>query len=801
MNAKTLNTLEFPKILARLSAYAAFSASVELALALKPTSRLELAKTRQARTREARLLLSSSELSFSGATDLRPLIDLACRDGVLEAGDFLAIKNTLIVARSAQRVLSERADDAPNLAEISVALPIGLGLVDSISKTISERGEVLDSASDALGRIRSELKITYERLMSRLERYLSEPSSAKMLQEALITQRGGRYVLPLRAEFKGRIKAVIHDQSSSGATLFIEPLAVVEWNNKYKELQLDERDEIQRILFALSQKVVEHSQVLQDMVGAMADLDLACMCAKYAEDLHASEPELLPIKTDSKSQHPGSTIHLVHARHPLLDAEKVVPIDVVLDDETYALIITGPNTGGKTVTLKTIGLMALMAQSGLQIPAQSGSKISIFKDIFADIGDEQSIEQSLSTFSGHITQLVSILKRADAQSLVLLDELGAGTDPQEGSALAMAVLTHMLERSITCMVATHYPELKAYAHTTPHVVNASVEFDLQTLRPTYHLTIGLPGRSNALLIAERLGLPLPIIEAARAGVDPADLRAEDLLEEIHRQRDAASKANLVAASAQRDAEARLIEIDTRHDQIEDERITILEKAREQMKKKSEAFQEEIEALRRELVKARQPLDVVDKVEEKAEELAEIADEPVERKTPIRQRSKKQSGPLRLGERIYLNTLGQYGIITALSENGVELQVGVLRVRARRADVTRKTFFIDETEAAEESPDKPQKTGSLSLPSVDSPGVELDIRGQRVEEAVESLQRYLERAYLSGLPYVRIIHGKGTGKLRQAIRHSIQTNPHISRWESGAEAEGGDGVTMAFLRTA
>ena len=507
MNAKTLVTLEFSKILARLSAYAAFSASADLALSLKPSSSLEHALLRQAQTREARLILSSSDLSFDGASDLRPLVGLASRDGVLEPSDFLEIKNTLIVARSAQRVLTERADEAPHLAEIGLSLPGGLGLVDSISKTISDRGEVLDSASDALGKIRSELKITFERLMSRMEKYINEPSSAKMLQEALITQRGGRYVLPLRAEFKGRIKAVIHDQSSSGATLFIEPLAVVEWNNKYKELQLSERDEIQRILFALSQKVADASQELETMVEAMAALDLACMCAKYAEDLHATEPELVAITPTAVSQHPGSTIHLVRARHPLLEPSSVVPIDVVLDGETYALIITGPNTGGKTVTLKTIGLLALMAQSGLHIPAQSGSRLSIFKDIFADIGDEQSIEQSLSTFSGHITQLVSILKKADSQSLVLLDELGAGTDPQEGSALAMAVLTHLLARSITCMVATHYPELKAYAHTTPHVVNASVEFDLQTLRPTYHLTIGLPGRSNALLIAERLGLP------------------------------------------------------------------------------------------------------------------------------------------------------------------------------------------------------------------------------------------------------------------------------------------------------
>jgi len=798
MNAKTLVTLEYPKILSRLAGYAGFSASADMALALKPTSNLEYALERQARTREARHILSmNNDLNFNGATDLRPYVTLAERMGVLEASDFLAIKNTLIIARSVQRILEDNTSEAPHLAEIGLGLPIGIGLVDSISKTISERGEVLDSASEALGRIRSELKVTHERLMSRLEKYINDPSSAKMLQEALITQRSGRYVLPLRAEFKGRIKAVIHDQSASGATLFIEPLAIVEWNNKFKELQLAERDEIHRILFALSQKVAENGQVLNAMVEAMADLDLACMCAKYAEDLRASEPELIAFHSRPDQQHPGSTINLVHARHPLLDPEQVVPIDVVLDDDTYALVITGPNTGGKTVTLKTVGLFALMAQSGLQIPAQSGSKLSIFRDVFADIGDEQSIEQSLSTFSGHITQLVSILKRADSQSLMLLDELGAGTDPQEGSALAMAVLTHLLKRRITCMVATHYPELKAYAHTTPHVVNASVEFDLKTLKPTYHLTIGLPGRSNALLIAERLGLAHEIIESARAEINPADLKAEDLLEEIHRQRDLTREALHKAEFAQQEAEARLNEISVKMDKVEDERIAILENTRTQATLEMEKLRSEMEALRKELARAHQPLEIVDEVEEKIEELVEVVEQPVERKTPVVHRGKKPTGPIRLGEKVHLKTIDQDGIVTALSENGMEVQVGVLRVRARLSDVVRKATVGDML--AEIKP-VPVKTGSISIPTVDSPGVELDIRGQRVEDAIESLQRYIERAYLAGLPYVRIIHGKGTGKLRQAMRDIVRQSPHVSRWESGGETEGGDGVTVAMLRS-
>ncbi|MFH1447093.1 MAG: endonuclease MutS2 [Chloroflexota bacterium] len=796
MNAKTLTTLEYHKILTRLIEYAAFSASASLAESLQPTNDLEEATARQAATREARYVLSiNNNFSFIGAEDLRPLITLAERDGVLEPADLLAVKNTLIVSRSAQRVLEHISQEVPHLASIGQGLPTGLGLVDMISKTISKHGEVLDSASDALAKIRSDLKISYERLISRLEKYISDPHSARMLQENLITQRAGRYVLPLRAEYKGRIKAVIHDQSSSGATLFIEPLAVVERNNRYRELQLAERDEIRRVLHALSQRVAENAQALVMMVEALADLDLVCMCAKYAEDMQACEPVLLPIQPQQNKDHPGSSIQLLQARHPLLDAGKVVPIDVELDDETFALVITGPNTGGKTVTLKTVGLLALMAQSGLQIPALSGSRISIFKDIFADIGDEQSIEQSLSTFSGHVTQLVSILKQADSRSLVLLDELGAGTDPQEGSALARAVLTHLLQRHITSLIATHYPELKTYAHTTKGVVNASVEFDLKTLEPTYHLTIGLPGRSNALAIAERLGLPQEIVASARSDINPADLRAEDLLDEIHRQRDLARQSRLAADEARQQAEDKREEIAMRLEKIEDERIQILEQVRQQAEGEVEKLRDDMENLRSELARARQPLDILDEVEEVIEELEEEVAQPVERKSSVR-KTRPPSGPLRLGEKVHLKSIDQDGVITSLSESDVEVQVGVLRVRARQADVLRKAPS-EENELV----DKPttKRVGKTSLPSVDSPGVELDIRGQRVDDALDELQHYLERAYMAGLPYVRIIHGKGTGKLRLAIRETLGQSPHVSSFQSGVQSEGGDGVTVARVR--
>ena len=795
MNEKALEILEFDKVINRLADYAGFSASEELARRLRPSADLEDVRLRQKATREARILLRLDvDFPTQNASDIRPQVGLALRDGVLDPSDFIQIRQTLITARKLRRTLTSLADEIPYLSGQAEGLPVGLGLVDQINKTISDRGEVLDSSSQKLGDIRRDMKITYERMMSRMQRFVSEPSTAKMLQEPLITQRNGRHVLPLRAEFKGKIKAVVHDQSSSGATLFIEPLAVVEWNNRYRELELAERDEVRRILAELSHSIALYAETLTHMVALLAALDLTWMCARYGADMDACEPKLVSFRVDN-GKHPGSTIQLYQARHPLLDASTVVPIDVDLDADTYSLIITGPNTGGKTVTLKTIGLLVLMAQTGLQIPAQFGSTLSVFKDVFADIGDEQSIEQSLSTFSGHVTNIVEVLKQADSHSLVLLDELGAGTDPQEGSALARAVMSHLLNRSITSMIATHYPELKAYAHTTPGVRNASVEFNLKTLQPTYHLTIGLPGRSNALAIAERLGMPGAIIDDARSEINPTDLCAEDLLDEIHRQRDLARQARQAADAAQREAEAKRDELAEQMDQIEDERYALLEETRQDAEVELETLRDELNGLRRRLARARQPLDVVDEVEETIEAMEEEVSEPVLRKAPEKP-ARQPRGPLRLGEKVHLRSIDQDGVVTAISEEELEVQIGMLRIRARRSDVVRR----GEPEAVE----APQKTkasrGSITLPPLQtSPGVELDLRGQRVDEGLDALDRYLEKAYLAGLPFVRIIHGKGTGRLRDSVREVLGGHPHVERFEGGSRTEGGEGVTVAHLK--
>lgn len=814
MDAKTLHTLEYPKVLERLAGYCAFAASTEKAHKLQPTTNIDETHRRLAETSEAvHMLVTRPDLTIGGARDVRQAVDLAAHGGVLTPTDLLDIKSTLIAARTLVRTFERLGDQYPTLFEIASQIPTSLGLVDGITRAISERGEVLDSASDALAAIRRDLRIAHDRLMTKLQRMVSDPHTSPYLQEALITQRDGRYVLPLRAEFKGRIKAVVHDQSASGATLFVEPLNVVEHNNEFRELQLAERDEERRILTVLSQQVGIQAGNILNTVDRVADLDLCFAKAKYSDNLAASEPALHHIAKPS-GRHPGTIIRLYQARHPLLDPSTVVPIDVELDSQTYAMVVTGPNTGGKTVTLKTIGLLALMAQSGLHIPAHSGSEISLFHNIYADIGDEQSIEQSLSTFSGHITNIIRILEHADRRSLVILDELGAGTDPQEGAALARALLTHLLERGITTLVTTHHPELKAFAHATPGVVNASVEFDLETLRPTFHLTIGLPGRSNALAIAQRLGMPEPIITSARSELSPADLRAEDLLDEIHRQRDLSRKARTAAENAHHEVEAMRTELAKRLEKIEDERMQVLDKARYQAAEQLESVQDELREVRRQLARTRQPLEVIEEVEEKVEELQETVVAPVERRVPETGGSPVHRA-IRLGDKVRLHSLNTQGVVTSLGEEEAEVSVGVLRIRARLAELQLLSEEMPPTPGSAGLPTARElmtashsrtttETGGRSVRSsgskiyAESPGIELDLRGQRSEEALDALERYLDSAYLAGLPWVRIIHGKGTGKLRLAVRESLSHNSHVKSFESGGDKEGGEGVTVAKL---
>jgi DNA mismatch repair protein MutS2 len=848
MDIKTLQVLEYPKILERLAANCDFSASAALARALEPTTSIDLARLRLQETTEARKLLVISDASIGGAHDVRTKVQLAARGGVLDAVDLLDVKSTLIACRVLKRSLlgrdafekppaSPRAKTGkprpsetrpenpyPRLSELALSLPNPLGVVDVISRTISEKGEVLDSASPKLASIRAELRVARERLMTRLQKYLSDGKSAQMLQDSIITQRDGRYVIPLRSEHKGKIKAIIHDQSSSGATLFIEPLAVVELNNKLRETELAERDEIRRVLAEVSTQVGVCATEIVSGVEALAEIDLAFAKAKYAEEIDGSEPILVEglkvekVKVEQPNFQPANlpTFKLLKARHPLIDPAASVPNDIDLAPGTRAVVITGPNTGGKTVSLKTVGLLVAMAQSGLHIPTQSGSELPVFREVYADIGDEQSIEQSLSTFSGHLTNIIRILKKVDARSLVILDELGAGTDPQEGAALARAILAHLLERGATTFVATHYPELKTFAHDVQGVVNASLEFNIQTLRPTYKLTIGIPGRSNALAIAQRLGLPESIVAAARSEVHPDELRADKLLDDIHRQRKVAFKESEKAEKARAEVHKLRRELGERLEKIEDERRDVLAQARAEGELEVEVLKRNMQSLRAQLAKLRQPLDALEKIEEKVEKVEEKVQAPVERQrskvasqTPT---EKPNSRPWSLGERVVLRSLGSEGIITTLGESDAEVQVGALRIRAKLVDLARKSEEMVEelalkVEGSKAKPSAGMRPSTLRhaqdaafnlQPANLQPGLELDLRGQRAEDALAMLESYLDKAYLSNMPFVRIIHGKGTGKLRQEVRATLKGHPQVASFEEGHPSEGGDGVTVAKI---
>ena len=798
MDSKTLQVLEYPKILERLRAFCDFSASMDLARALQPTDSYDLALARLAETSEARTLFATSDIGIGGAHDIRPAAELAARGGVLDPQQLLDVKATLISCRELKKSLERRTDEAPRLAQIAAGLPESRGIVDAITRVLSERGEVLDSASPKLATLRREIKIAHDRLMSRLQKYLTE--SASKLQEPIITQRDGRYVIPLRAEFKGQIKAVVHDQSSSGATLFVEPLPVVELNNTMRELQLQARDEERRILYELSVQVGDHREELIYGVENLAMLDLIFAKAKYAEELKATEPVIHSLKEERGKKDPArlsSFVFLLNkARHPLLDPNAVVPVDINPREGTRAIIITGPNTGGKTVSLKTVGLLALMAQSGLHIPAQSGSELPCFHDVYADIGDEQSIEQSLSTFSGHITNIIRILKHIDNRSLVIFDELGAGTDPQEGAALARAIMTHLLESGCTTLVATHYPELKTFAHSTEGVINASLEFDIKTLRPTYHLTIGLPGRSNALLIAQRLGLPEPIIDSAKAEIHPDDLRADKLLDDIRKERNRTSRERQKLEKARDRLEKQTSTIDKRLEKIEDERREVLARARAEGELEVAVLKQNIDSLKQQLKKAKQPLEALKEIEEKVEAIEEKIESPVERQRSKveaqSQASNRQS--LKLGERVTVGTLNAEGVVTALGESDAEVQIGSLRVRTRLVDLVRKSS--EQSPVISEQP--PVSSRQTSTVSAKSPGLEINLRGKLVDEGLDELERYLERAYSAGLLFVRIVHGKGTGKLRDAVRNALKASPYVKSFEEPKENEGGAGVTVANI---
>ncbi|MBX3010781.1 MAG: Smr/MutS family protein [Caldilineaceae bacterium] len=816
MNPHALRVLEYEKILRRLAEHCAFSGGTDLAYALLPSDDLVTVRTRLAQTGEAhKLLEQKSDISFGGVKDLSTQLEKAERGALIFAPEFLEIKHTLQRARALRNTLTRLENSFPLLAEMAQNIQSCDNVVAEISRCISERGEVVDGASDTLARIRSELRIAQDRLLTILDRLVQSSDVKPYLQDALVTQRQGRYVIPVRSEYKGNIDGIVHDQSASGATLFIEPLKVVQQNNAVRELELQEDKEVRRILTELTELVADEAVYIQRNGQILAELDFTFAKAKYAYTLEASLPEMVPFQSikptlppksngsDTVSAepltHPGSVIDLRRARHPMLNQQTVVPVDVYLDDETFMIVITGPNTGGKTVTLKTVGLLVLMAQSGLMLPVEPGSKLSIFEGVYADIGDEQSIEQSLSTFSSHMTNIIAILEEADPNSLVLFDELGAGTDPDEGSALAMALLDNLRDRSITTFATTHYSDLKLYAHSTPGVRNASVEFDVETLSPTYELSIGLPGRSNALTIAHRLGLNPVIVEKAESIVRPDTLEADALLDEIRRAKQETLQAE--SRAKERERQAQLLERDLRYQlaKIEEARRAVIAETRQIMATELDQVRGEIEQLRRQLARGGPVSGTThdDFLARAAKELARRgqSDQELNREVIIPGEAQERlTGPIEVGDRVWVASLQASGEVLTINERvgDADVQLGNFRLKLplKRLELRQKG-----TAAAgiESSGVRIQATAAQ-----ESPGLELDLRGARVEEGLDRMESYLNHAYMARLPWVRIIHGKGTGAMRDAVRNILRHHPLITEARSGEQGEGGDGVTVARL---
>lgn len=797
ISEKTIHTLELHKIRDQLARFTAFSAGEELARDLYPTTNLEEAQTWQRETAEAvDLFRNKVNIGLGGARDVRPAAIGAQRGVIIEPSGLLDTRYTLKRAATLKRALGRLKGQYPLLAELMEEAEECQSVQDAIENAIDDNGEVKDSASAKLAIIRREMKVTFDRLQAKLNRIVSNKANFPYLQEALVTMRSGRYVIPIKAEYKGKIKGIVHDSSASGATLFIEPLETVELNNQWREFQIEEEKEIRRILAALTELVGEASEAICRTVEILAYLDLTLAKALYAEQLKAVQPTLVPFRPKPNApDHPGSTLVIRGARHPLLTGN-VVPMDIEFDDATWVLVVTGPNTGGKTVALKSAGLLALMAQCGLHLPAEA-ARLSVFEGVFADIGDEQSIEQSLSTFSSHMTNIISILDQCNERSLVILDEMGAGTDPAEGSALARAILTHLLQRKVTTMVSTHHPELKVYSVETPGVRNASVEFDLETLSPTYRLVIGLPGRSNALLIAKRLGLRDDIIEAARAMVATDSLVADDLLDEIQRTREEIRRKHAEIGRLRDELDEQRAELQKRLDSIEDERRDIIRAARRHAEEDLKSFQQELRKMRNELRAAAMPLDTLKALQETADKLLAQAQSGIDEGEV--ERPPELDWIPRLGDTVFLDTLNAEGTIVELDNKEAVVQVGNLKVRAKFSDIRKRTRSEARQEKARgRHAPRPTRSDNTIIPSVASPGMELDLRGQRVDEALEKLDRYVDAAYTAGLPFGRIIHGKGTGKLRQSIRDYLQAHPLVSKVTEGLPNEGGAGVTIIHM---
>jgi DNA mismatch repair protein MutS2 len=786
-----LAKLEFPAIRERLAGLCRFSVSAARASQLVPSSDTKSVAALLDLTAEAVDLASNyPDLNVGGARDIRDHVEKAEKGGRLQPAELLLVHDMVVAARSLRRSMMRLPDGETRfrqLYEIATHIADLPDLEADIGRSISPRGDLLDSASDELGRIRRAIRIHHSRLIDRLTSMMNGKYSSSV-QDAIITTRDGRYVIPIRADARTQVSGVVHDTSASGQTLFMEPIEVVELNNKWREEQIAEGRESDRILDALSHAVGQRATPLRHTVEAVAAIDLAMAKARLAFDLRATRPRLWQRTAPVAGGHPTHRVRLVRARHPLLDPASVVPIDIEIGERYRALLITGPNTGGKTVALKTVGLLSLMAQAGLFIPADDRSVVSVFPSIYVDIGDEQSIAQSLSTFSAHMRNVIAMLAEVSPASLVLLDEMGAGTDPQEGSALARALISELLERGPLVIATTHYSEVKAYAYATEAVENASVEFDVKSLAPTYRLTIGVPGRSNAIAIARRLGMNRNVLDRASALIDPNEVRADALLEDIRRRRDEA-EASLARAKA---AEAAAQEAKQRaHAELREAEVE-RRSAREHALADAQAELAEVRQTLRRLQRDREaPPAAREQLESRGAEVeraAEIVRAFKRVQTPAR--AVAPESVIRVGDRVKIVSLEQEGEVVGVDDLSAEIQLGSLKLRQPLEAL--KRIGRAQPEA--------QRRVVVPLPSAGFVPMEIDIRGHRASEVEEALERYLEDAYRSGLPSVRIIHGKGGGVLRQVVKDYLGGHPAVAKQVTAPPNEGGDGATLAYFLT-
>ncbi|MGN0170405.1 MAG: endonuclease MutS2 [Lachnospiraceae bacterium] len=792
MNSKVLKTLEYDKIIEQLTQYASTEAGKNHCRKLVPMTDLPKIQIMQQETEDAlNRILRHGPLSFSGVYDLRQAMKRLEIGGVVNTTELLRICSLLEVCKrcvSYQRNQREE-DGIDSLTEYFHALSELTPVKEEISRCILSEEEIADDASATLKSIRRSMKNTAEKIRQQMNSLINQASAQNILQDNVITMRNGRYCLPIRADAKGQVPGMVHDQSSSGSTYFIEPMAVVKLNNELTELELKEQEEIQVILAGLSNLVAEHLEEIKCNLRTLTRLDFIFARGMLAREHNGMKPEF---STDG-------VISIRKGRHPLLPKEKVVPIDIHLGDTFDLLVVTGPNTGGKTVSLKTVGLLTLMGQAGLHIPAGDRSRLALFDEVYADIGDEQSIEQSLSTFSSHMTNIVSIGEKADEHSLVLLDELCAGTDPTEGAALAISILWDLMHRGAKTMATTHYAELKVFALTTPRVENACCEFHVETLSPTYRLLIGVPGKSNAFAISGKLGLPDYIIEDAKKRLNVQDETFEDVLSDLEKRRVALEESRLAAAKYENEVRELKEQLSKKQEDISEKRKKLLEDASREANQILARAKDVADQTIRDFTKYAQESPSLQEMEKKRSAIGEEMKKTRENLTLSGSQPPAARKPLKLqiGDLVRVHSLNLTGTVHSLpdSKGNLFVQMGILRSQVHISDLS----LVDESGSKQT---KGKSKGYVSTGALSKSGTihaEINLIGMTVDEAIATLDKYLDDAYLSHLESVRIVHGKGTGALRNAVIQHLKRQKYIKSYRAGAFGEGDAGVTIAEFK--